>query len=250
MLHAGFTNVDMWKHQMPMLSQQFRVITIDLPGHGKTVDDTTGLYPSAFITAVLDSLHLTKASIAGVSLGASCVMDYIIAHPERIEKAILVSSGIVGWHRADQPDSLVSQFINSFFTSFNGGDTTGAAEKFTKFWFDGPLRSAQQVNDSARRYIYESTLYNLRHHSFSGWPRFADTAVATRLSGIRLPVQLIDGDQDVPVITAANDHMMQNIPRARRTTIPGAGHMLNMEAPAEFNTIVLEFLQDKATIKK
>lgn len=250
LLHAGFLNVDMWKHQVPELSKHFRVITIDLPGHGKTDNDTIRLYPASFITTVLDSLQLRSASIAGVSLGASCVMDYILAHPERINKAILVSSGIVGWEKRYRGDSLVSGFISSFFAALEQKDTAAAAEKFTQFWFDGPFRSPQQVNDTVRRYIYESTLSNIKKHALRGWPVFADTAAIDHLSVIKVPVLVIDGDKDALLIGRASDYMMQSIPGVKRTTIPGTGHMLNMEAPAEFNAIILDFLQDKAIIKK
>lgn len=250
LLHAGFLNTDMWDDQVPELSKHFQVITIDLPGHRATRNDTVRLYPADFISAVLDSLGLAKASIAGVSLGASCVMDYVLTRPERVNKAILVSSGIVGWENRFERDTAVIQFIYSFFADLDKKDTAAAAEKFTRFWFDGPFRTPQQVNDTARKYIYESTLSNIQQHKMRGWPTFADTAAIDHLANIKLPVLVINGDKDALLIGKTSDYMGKQIPGARRATIPGTGHMLNMEAPDEFNKIVLDFLLDKATIKK
>lgn len=243
LLHAGFQNTDMWRHQVPELSKHYQVITIDLPGHGKTQSDTLRMSPPHFISEILDSLGLKKTSIAGVSLGASCVMDFIIAHPERVNKVMLVSTGIVGWEHHFDSDTTVGKFIASFFAHLDKKDTAAAAEGFTRFWFDGPFRSPQEVNDTVRKYIYESTLYNLRRHTFNEWPRFEDTAAIDRLPSIKLPLLVIDGDKDVPHISKTCGYIQKTVPGARRITIKNAGHMLNMESPAEFNKAVLDFLK-------
>lgn len=252
LLHAGFLNTGMWKSQVDELSKHYQVITIDLPAHGKTINRNPALYPSYFISTLLDSLQLNKVSIGGVSLGSVCAMDFVLARPDRVNKAIIVSGGIIGWEKYNAPDSMVMGFRNSFYDSLERKDTAGAAELFTKFWFDGPFRTPQQVNDSARRYIYESTLSNIKKHALTGYPRFQDTVAIDHLASIKVPVLLIDGDKDVPHILRATDYMQKTIPGARRVTIPGTGHMLNMEDPAAFNKAVLDFLNDKtsATIKK
>ncbi|MGB8193343.1 MAG: alpha/beta hydrolase [Chitinophagaceae bacterium] len=243
LLHAGFLNTEMWRKQVPEFSRSYYTVAIDIPGHGRSGNDTNRLRPSDFIKAVMDSLHISKASIIGVSLGASCVTDFIIAHPERVNKAILVASGLNGWEKKFAFDTTINEYISSFFDALEIHDTVKAAEIFTRVWFDGPYRSPAQVNDSARKYIYNTTLDNMRKHHVRGWPIFDEPPAIDRLSGIKMPVLVIHGDKDMPLITRTCTYIEQNIRGAKRVLIPGVGHMLNMENPAKFNEIVLDFLK-------
>lgn len=242
LLHAGFLDANMWKAQVKELARQFPLIAIDIPGHGRTENDTIRLLPADFIKVVMDSLQIKKASLIGVSFGASCATEFVIAHPERVNKLILVASGISGWETKFSYDSTISKYISSFFGSIENKDSAGAAEIFTQSWFDGPYRTPQQVNDTARRYIYETTLANIRNHKVRGWPMFAEPPAIEHLSKIKNPVLIIHGDKDMPHIDSTSAYLEKTIPGAKRRIIPNTGHMLNMEAPAEFNKIVLDFL--------
>lgn len=94
LLHAGLQDHTMWKDQVKALSAQYEVITPDLPFHGKTTGTDTTLLAKELIKILLDSLHLQKVSIAGLSMGAAVALDFIIAYPQRVSKAFLISAGI------------------------------------------------------------------------------------------------------------------------------------------------------------
>ncbi|HYE54322.1 MAG TPA: alpha/beta hydrolase [Chitinophagaceae bacterium] len=243
LVHAGFQDVVMWSAQVPELSKRYRVITIDVPGHGRTQNDTIRSYPADFIRTVLDSLHISKASVAGVSLGASCVTDFVLAHPERVNKVILVAAGVNGWDRKFKLDSVVIAYFESFFAALEKKDTTGAAELFTKFWCDGPKRTPQQVQDTIRNYVYQTTLANMQQHKIRGWPVLAEPPAIERLHQWQPPLLIIDGDQDVPYIHEACSYIQSTVPGSKRISIPNTGHMLNMEDPKAFNKAVLDFLR-------
>ncbi len=244
LLHAGFLNTDMWKHQVPELSNHYRVITIDLPGHGRTENDTVRLPPAQVLHALMDSLQLKQASLVGVSMGAASVTDFVISHPERVKKVVLVASGVNGWEKYFKLDTLITQYLDSLFGALDKRDTARAAEVFTRVWFDGPYRSPEQVNDTVRRYIYEATLGNMKKHKVRGWPILSDPPAIETIGTIKNPLLIIDGDQDMPYIGQACNYIHQKVAGSKRLTIPGTGHMLNMEAPAEFNKAVLDFLKE------
>lgn len=243
LLHAGFLDANMWKGQVQELSKHFPVVAIDIPGHGRTENDTIRLLPADFIKAVMDSLKIPKASVIGVSFGGACATDFIIAHPERVNKAVLVAPGLNGWERKFPLDSLLNNYITSFFGTLEKKDTVAAAEIFTRTWFDGPYRTPQQVNDTLRRYIYETTLGNMQKHHVRGWPIFAEPPAIENISKINLPVLIIHGDKDMPSIDSITAYLEKNIRGARRMVIAGTGHMLNMEAPGQFNKAVIDFLK-------
>ena len=72
--------------------------------------------------------------------------------------------------------------------------------------------------------------------------READPPALGRLSAIRAPTLVLVGDRDSPVIRRIVDTLTARIPSSAVVVIPGAGHMVNMERPAEFNRAVLDFL--------
>lgn len=242
LLHAGFLDANMWKDQVQEFKKHFPLVAIDIPGHGRTQNDTIRLQPADFIKVVMDSLQISKASFVGVSFGASCATEFAIAHPERVKKLVLVASGISGWETKFPYDTIVTKYLTSFFGLIENKDSVAAAEVFTQTWFDGPFRTPQQVNDSARRYVYETTLGNIRSHKVRGWPIFAEPPAINNLSKITGSTLIIHGDKDMPLITSTSMYLEKNIRGAKRIMIPGTGHMLNMEAPAQFNKAVIDFL--------
>lgn len=63
-----------------------------------------------------------------------------------------------------------------------------------------------------------------------------------RLADIAAPTLIVHGALDDPSFLQLGEEMEREMPRAERVTIPGAGHMVNMEAPDEFNAALLAFL--------
>jgi 3-oxoadipate enol-lactonase len=65
---------------------------------------------------------------------------------------------------------------------------------------------------------------------------------ATRLGEIKVPTLLILGDRDLPQMKATIETLEKGIKGSRKIVVKGAGHMVNMERPEEFNAAVLGFL--------
>lgn len=246
LLHAGLQDHTMWEEQVKALSAQYEVITPDLPFHGKTMGADTVLLAQDVIKILLDSLHLQKVSIAGLSMGASVAQDFIIAYPDRVNKAILISAGINGYDKIHPVDSLSMDWYHQFARALKEKDTSGAAVEFTKAWAEGIYRRGDSLKAPVSQYTYTKTLYNLRLHKMEGWPLLQNHPPAIEsLASVRLPVLIIDGDKDLPYITASAQYLEKNIPGARRVVMKGVAHMLNMEKPAELNNLLLDFLKSQ-----
>jgi pimeloyl-ACP methyl ester carboxylesterase len=246
LLHAGLQNHTMWEEQVKSLSENFSVITIDLPFHGSTTGIDTNILAKDIIKIILDSLHLQKIYIAGLSMGASVAQDFIIAHPERINKAILISAGVNGYEKKFPIDSLSMAWYAQFTNALNAKDTARAALEFTKAWGEGIDHRGDSLTKPASKYVYNTTLATLKQYKMEGWPNLQNNPPAMEgLAGIKLPVLIIHGDKDLPFITTASQYMEKTIPGAKRVLIKDVAHMLNMEKPAEVNRLMIEFLQSK-----
>ncbi|MBO9566812.1 MAG: alpha/beta hydrolase [Niastella sp.] len=243
LLHAGLQDHAMWDEQVKALSTAYEVITPDLPYHGRTTGADTNLLACDVIRVLLDSLRIQQVSIGGSSIGCMVAQDFVIAYPDRVDKAIFVSPSI---NAKDLPaDSLSKARYSLFMQAYEKKDTVKAARAFTKIWATG-LRDEQPDSVRARveLQVFNTTLANLRHYKMGTGPRLQTSPPAfERLSSITKPVLIIDGDKDLPFISYCAGILEKQVPGAVRKTIPGTAHMLNMEKPALFNDLLLSFLK-------
>lgn len=243
LLHAGLQDHRMWAQQVEALAAQYEVITPDLPYHGQTTGLDTTLLAADVINLLLDSLGIPRASVAGLSMGSMVALDFVIAHPARVDKAVLMAPGLNGYERDHVLDSLSMAWDARFDQALQEKDTVRAAVEFTKTWATGIYRSGDSLQAPFYQYVYRTTLVNLRKHKLAGWPRLQRHPPAIDgLGTIQAPVLIIDGDKDLPLIGACSDYLARHIRGARRVKLKGVAHMLNLERPAEVNKLLLDFL--------
>jgi 3-oxoadipate enol-lactonase len=244
LLHAGLQDHTMWAEQVKAFKDKYEVITIDLPYHGKTMDTDTTILAQDIIKILLDSLHLQKVSVAGLSMGASVTQDLIIAYPQRVNKAILIASGINGYEKIHPVDSVSMDWWLRFKDALNEKDTNRAAIEFTKAWAEGVYRRGDSLKEPVSQFVYKTTLANLRLHKMEGWPLLQNHPPAIEsLALVQVPVLIIDGDKDLPYITASSEYLQKKIPKARRMVMKDVAHMLNIEKPVELNKLIQDFLK-------
>jgi pimeloyl-ACP methyl ester carboxylesterase len=232
----------MWAEQVKALSQHFKVITADLPYHGNTTGNDTTMLIADIVKTLLDSLHIKKTSIAGLSMGASSSLDFLLAYPERVNKAILIAGGVIGYENKEA-DSISMYWYPLFKKALEDKDTVLAAKEFTRAWAEGIYRKGDSLKAPVSQYIYKQSLNTMLLHKVAGWPKFQEEPPAsTRISGIKLPVLIIDGDKDLPSITVNAEYMEKNIPGSKRVVMKDVAHMLNIEKPEELNKLMMDFL--------
>ena len=95
LLHGFLENKKMWQEYVTFFSENYRVITIDLLGHGQS--DCLGYVHSMEENAnavheVLEHLHIQKAIIVGHSMGGYVGLAFAELHPNKIQKLVLLNS--------------------------------------------------------------------------------------------------------------------------------------------------------------
>ena len=106
LLHAGFLDMHIWDNQVDSLSKTHRVILMDLPGHGQSGGIDTTIRIADVINQLMKHLKVATASFAGISLGATCAVDFAIAYPEKTSKLVLLSPGLNGWEHVLKSDTI------------------------------------------------------------------------------------------------------------------------------------------------
>jgi len=223
----------LWDDQYGFFSHDFRVVRFDVRGVGQSAWPTEPFSPLEDLAALLDFLKIEKACLVGLSLGGSLAIDFTLAHPERVECLVLVAPGLSGYAFSDEFQKRIAPFI----AALQAGET----ERLVQMMLDDPYLLPAVNNPAARERAKKIWADN--SHLPNVTPIGLDPPAIGRLGEIRVPTLIVLGDHDWPDLYKIADLLESEIAGARRVTIPGSGHTVNMETPEEFNRVVSDFLK-------
>jgi 3-oxoadipate enol-lactonase len=236
LVHAFSVDRRMWAPQIASLEKRFRVVRYDLRGHGKSDGPSAPYAQHDDLRSVLDALRIDRATLIGLSAGATTATDFAIAYPNRVARVVLASPGLSG-HVPSAPLT----WTQPVFQAAGAGDAEGAA----KLWADTPIMALR--NDlTAAPTVKDLVMSNTRLWTYTTNPVQPLTPSAIkRLSEVKCPALVILGEQDLPHIKEIAGLLVNGIAGARLVTIPRAGHMVNLDARDAFNQAVESFLNGR-----
>jgi 3-oxoadipate enol-lactonase len=228
------STTQMWRPQVPALAARFRVVRVDLRGHGGS-PATEGSYAMSELAddvlALLDRLELRAVRWCGLSLGAMVGMYLASEAPERIDRLALCCTSAhfpdpTAWH--DRIAAVAEQ------------GTAGIASTVVARWFT-PGWAAQHPDAVAEA---EAMVAGTSDAGYSG----CCAAIAAwdhhdRLPAITAPTLVVAGehDQATPVEPHATT-IASGIPGARLKVVPGA-HLANIESAEAVTALLVAHLE-------
>ena len=233
LIHAFSVDRRMWAPQIASLEKRFRVVRFDQRGHGKSDAPSAPYAQHEDLRSVLDALGIDKATLIGLSAGATTATDFAIAYPNRVVRVVLASPGLSGY-----VPSAPLTWTQPVFKAAGSGDAEGAA----KLWADTPIMALR--NDlSAAATVKDLVMSNTRLWTYRTNPvQPLMPPAIKRLSDVKCPALVILGEQDLPHIKEVAGLLVNGIAGARLVTIPRAGHIVNLDARDAFNQAVESFL--------
>jgi 3-oxoadipate enol-lactonase len=245
LIHAGVADSRMWDQQFQTFAQHYRVIRYDLRGFGQSSIPAGPFADYKDTFALLEHLGIKQAHMIGISVGGRVALDFTLAYPEKVTALVLGAPDVSGRQSLSVD---IQRFAKEEEALLEQGDLVGATELNLRMWVDGPRRTPDQVDPTVRQHIYE-----MQYHAFT--VPIPDEAEAlpleppaiARLAEIHVPTLLIIGEYAIPDKHELVEQLALEIPHAKLIVIPGAAHIVNMEQPAEFNKVVLEFLKESTT---
>lgn len=231
----------MWQHQLRGLSDSFRVVAVDLPGHGALADVPFRLTDaSARVGSVIDRVGRGRAIVVGQSLGAYVGMDLAASHPDRVAGLVLANASAEPRSIARRaPRTVGSYLLVAASERLRGraGGTTGNGEPTDH------ARAAGDGSDEAGN-AGSSGSPATNGWLFKGGMRALVAALGEtfipRLATYPGPTLLVNGE---------DDHLFRRGERAflaaavdgRLEVIAGCGHLVSEDQPAAFNAAVRRF---------
>jgi 3-oxoadipate enol-lactonase len=247
LMHGGIMDNTMWDDQFAKFAQHYRVIRYDLRGFGQS-DLPAGSEPYSSrgdLRALLAFLGIDKANVLGISMAGSIAIDFTLDYPDMVNALILVAPGVNGYDYDSAQSEDEKAMFQEIEAAFESNDLERAVELETCAWVDGPNRTPEQVDPRVRKRVYDMDLQNNRRAvgvEFPDLQKLEPPAIG-RLAEIRVPTLLVIGDGDVREQITVVETLATKIPGVQKAVMHGVAHVPNMERPAEFNQLVLDFLK-------
>jgi len=228
-LHGVGSDRTVWRPQLDHFAAERRAIAFDYPGYGESdpaPQDTSRDDYSAATLSAMKALGVERAHVCGLSLGGVVAIAMADAEPEACISLILADTF------AANPDGQAI-YERSLAAS---GDLRVLAEARVD------VLIAQPADPEVRREVVE-TMSRIDPAAY----RIGAKAVwladqRDRVADIRMPTLVICGEDDKPTPPALSQELHAMIAGSQLAMVPNAGHLTNLEQPAEFNRLVDEFI--------
>jgi pimeloyl-ACP methyl ester carboxylesterase len=225
LLHGSGSQAGDWNGVVPALQRRYHLLVLDLPGHGES-GPAEGALPVGDLADAVGALVDARSTgqpvtLIGNSLGGWVSLLYAWRHPERVERVIgISSSGIFAPLKVplspkdrEQARQLVAAIRGPYLS--------------------GP--SDEELDELVRR-IAAGPAPRL----FAGLR--AEDFLETKAAEIRVPVELVWGEEDGVLPLDYGRRLASLLPNARLHPLPRCGHMPQVHCPRELGRLLIELL--------
>lgn len=243
LVHGYVASTHSWKEIFEPLSKSFRVIAVDLKGHGfsaKPDGDYTRRAQAVLVTHLLDHLKIDKAWLAGNSMGGEIVLNIALQNPQRVSALILIDSAGV-----------------------NVSGRTTLAPAYTRIPVLGRLlvalflTSDKLVRDGLKKSFYDDSKITEERVAAGYLPlktrggqlaalraltQFHQFPIEHELGRISTPVLIIWGAEDELIPLEAGRQMNSSIKDSKLVIFDQCGHLPQEEQPERVLQEMINFL--------
>ena len=239
LLHGFPFNRSLWDEQAEVLRERHRVLTVDLRGHGEseaTPGAATMEEMARDVAALLDELGIERTTLGGLSMGGYVALAFYRLFPRRVRALVLADT------RAT-PDTEEGKRAReeSARKILEDGMRAFAETMLPKLLAAPTLRDRPEVVARLRE-MMRKTKSQGAAAALRGMAERRDQT--SLLPNILAPTLVLVGTEDALTPPPDSELMHREIRGSRLVKIEGAGHVSNLERPAEFNRALAGFLKD------
>ena len=235
LLHGLGSSSRDWAFQLPALEARYRVLAVDLPGHGHRPRSRRPLSVRGMaeeVIRVLKDEALPASHVVGVSLGACVALALALQAPERVRSLTLIS-GFARLRPAGATGALRMLFRLALLA---------AAPMRVVAWQVARTTFPRPDQEDLRRLAVDSLQRTSRREYVAAIGALLAFDARGHLGRVRCPTLVVAGGDDRTVPLSATRALAAGIPGARLVTVPASGHAPHCDAPAVVNAALLEFL--------
>jgi len=239
-LHGFGASLQTWDTWAQALSDDYRVISVDLPGFGLTGEDPSGIYTDQrsveVLEAFLKELNIPKVVLVGNSMGGKFAWQFAARYPNQVSKLVLISPdgyaspGIQYGKKPDVP--AIADLYRYFFS-----------KTFLAMNLKPAYADPNTLNDTLVNRYYDLMLAPGVRGAVLG--RMQQTVLqdpVPSLASIQVPTLLIWGEKDAFIPISNSNDYLKVMPNAKRVSLPNIGHLPQEEQPSIGLAALKEFL--------
>lgn len=242
LLHGSNASLFTWEGWARELSNRFRVISVDLPGHGLTGPHPQGRYSATdmahFVEAFRARLGLERFHLAGNSMGGSVAWHYAVLFPERAGRLVLVNAA--GYPR-EEPSPFIFRVMRLPMLGelFSRVTPRWVVEQNVRAVYGDPSK----VTDAQVELYHALLLREGNRDATRERMRLTGDAEWQRLKELRSPTLILWGEKDTWILPKYGRRFDEDIPDSRLVLFPDLGHVPMEEAPVRTAAEVWRFLE-------
>ena len=235
LIHGSNASLHTWEPWVQILGKEYRIISMDLPGHGLTGQNPSGTYDSATYVGVVDRLltrlNVKKAIIGGNSMGGGVTWMYTLTHPEKVEAMLLVDA-------SGQPSAKSGNIPIGFRLMRMPVIKEAARFIAPRSIFEASVKTSMSVQSKIDAKLID------RYWELNRYPgnreatmkRFANVqnmraGNTEKLATIKVPAMIMWGEEDNLIPVSAARWFADALPQAKLIIYPGVGHIPMEEIP-------------------
>ena len=238
---------------VPYLSDNHRVISLDLPAHGLTGAVESDLYSHKayqnIIEEVVEILEVEKFYFVGHSMGGMIAWRYALDNLDKLNGLIIIGSAFFGseqefedFQSINAPPIAFELIESKFFIRLLEFITPRilVKEGISQSVYDQSIVTDELIDQFHDIILMEGTRISIGKLAEVHEDDFI--ANPLDLKKITIPSLIIHGEEDNLVDIRFIDHFVEQIPNVKLISYPQTGHMIPMEAPLQLSDDIREFI--------
>jgi 3-oxoadipate enol-lactonase len=234
-LHGLGSCGDDFRPQLAAFAAEYRLLVVDLPGHGRSTLPRNRLTVEGMAVEVdrlLADLGEGAVHVVGVSLGGCVGLALALAAPARVRTLTLVNA--FARLRPAGTAATLRMALRGVLLATAPMSAVAALVARSVF----PRPEQKELRHAARTSLARTS----RRGYVAAAAALTRFDVRASLARVRCPTMVVAGTDDRTVAIDAKDTLAREIPGARWVVVPGSGHVTNADQPAVFNEMLKEFL--------
>jgi len=234
LIHAFPLNHAMWEPQFACLTPHFRVIAPDIRGFGPSqpASPWTMEEMADDLNVLLDRFGVTTCAVVGVSMGGYIALPFWSRYPQRVRQLVLANTRA----RADNETEKAAR--NEMIAAIQANGAAILPDRMLPRLL--APNAPPDVVTLVRKMIEGVDSAGATYAVMAMRDRMD---FSTAVQRIQCPTMVVSGENDVIIRLEDSRALADSIPGARYVQVPDSGHLSNLENPAAFNRVLLEFLR-------
>jgi pimeloyl-ACP methyl ester carboxylesterase len=226
LLHDGVVNSAIWDDVWPTFCKQFHVIRYDRRGYGRSPATKKPYFEADDVAALLGDRKVSQAALVASSHGGNIALSFALRYPAQVSELVLIGPEAEGFPYSEH-------FVMAQVAFQGAKDPTEVRVQNTYFILPG--------NDAAREHLRRLLKASPQDHKHNDMP-LPEKPTFPYVQDLRVPTLILIGSGDIADNQAVAGALVMAIPGAARVVVPDTGHLLYLEKPEIFSSLVSGFL--------